>query len=88
MTRIDLRLEKATGAPVCVGSGFVALDIVQGESGSFAATGGSCGNVMAILAWLGWSAHISSGFYPVGMSELRTERHTNTDICTKSRVAR
>lgn len=56
MTRIDLRIKKAKGSPVCVGAGFVALDIVQGESGSFAAAGGSCGNVMAILAWLGWSA--------------------------------
>ena len=60
MTRIDLRIRKAKGLPVCVGSGFVALDIVQGESGSFAAAGGSCGNVMAILAWLGWSARLSS----------------------------
>ena len=60
MTRIDLRIRKAKGSPVCVGSGFVALDIVQGESGSFAATGGSCGNVIAILAWLGWSARLST----------------------------
>ena len=60
MTRIDLRIEKVKGWPGCVGSGFVALDIVQGEAGSFAAAGGSCGNVMAILAWLGWSACLSS----------------------------
>ena len=56
MTRIDLRIEKAKDSPVCVGAGFVALDIIEGESRYFAAAGGSCGNVMSILAWLGWSA--------------------------------
>ena len=56
MTRIDLRIQKAKGLPVCIGAGFVALDIVKGESGTFATAGGSCGNVMAILAWLGWLA--------------------------------
>ena len=60
MTRIDLRLEKTRRAPVCVGAGFVALDVIRGESGSFAATGGSCGNVITILAWLGWRARLSS----------------------------
>ena len=60
MTRIDLRIEKAKGSPLCIGSGFIALDIVQGSAGSFSAVGGSCGNVMAILAWLGWKARPSA----------------------------
>ena len=60
VTRIDLRIQKAKGSPHCIGVGFVALDIIEGESGTFAAVGGSCGNVMAILAWLGWSACASS----------------------------
>lgn len=54
MTRIDLQVTKAGGSR-CWGAGFVAVDIVETEIKEFAATGGSCGNVMAILAWLGWS---------------------------------
>ena len=40
----------------CWGVGFVAMDVVEMQGGRFAAVGGSCGNVMAILAWLGWKA--------------------------------
>jgi sugar/nucleoside kinase (ribokinase family) len=36
--------------------GFIAADIVEGSSEEFVAAGGSCGNVMAILAWLGWKS--------------------------------
>ena len=32
------------------------MDIVEAENGRFAAVGGSCGNVMALLAWIGWRA--------------------------------
>ena len=39
----------------CWGIGFVAMDVVDVEGDRFAAVGGSCGNVMAILAWLGWT---------------------------------
>lgn len=41
---------------ICIGSGFVALDVIV-ESGSEAypiAAGGSCGNVLSILSFLGW----------------------------------
>ncbi len=54
MTRVDLVLKPATSSPVCLGVGFLAADIVQGSAEDFVAVGGSCGNVMAILAWLGW----------------------------------
>jgi fructokinase len=37
--------------------GFVAADIVEGSSEEFVAAGGSCGNVLAILAWLGWKSY-------------------------------
>ena len=60
MTRIDLSLKKARGRPLCIGSGFIALDVVQRGEESFSAVGGSCGNVMAILAWLGWKARPSA----------------------------
>lgn len=37
-----------------MGSGFVAMDVVEGLEATFASAGGSCGNVMALLSWLGW----------------------------------
>ncbi len=42
----------------CWGAGFVAMDVVDVDGEPFAAAGGSCGNVMAILAWLGWGARM------------------------------
>lgn len=56
MKRIGVRIDRAQDGSVCIGCGFVALDIVEGERGHFAAAGGSCGNVMTILSWLGWSS--------------------------------
>jgi sugar/nucleoside kinase (ribokinase family) len=56
MTRIDLQLRPASEGATALGSGFVALDVVDGGQGQFAAAGGSCGNVMTMLAWLGWSS--------------------------------
>lgn len=54
MSRIDLQLKKTSKTPTVLGGGFIALDIVYGREGVFAATGGSCGNVLMALAWLGW----------------------------------
>lgn len=56
MSRIDIQLKKASKSASIVGSGFIALDIVHGREGSFAATGGSCGNILTALAWLGWTS--------------------------------
>src|SRR5260221_11327680 len=56
MSRVDLSLRAIAGHPSCIGVGFVAADIVEGTGEGFVAAGGSCGNVMAILAWLGWNA--------------------------------
>lgn len=45
--------------PICLGAGFIALDVVMNggsNSPSYLTTGGSCGNVMSILAYLGWDA--------------------------------
>lgn len=56
MSRIDIQLVKASKTPSIMGSGFIALDIVYGHDGLFAATGGSCGNVIIALAWLGWNS--------------------------------
>ena len=56
MTNFDLRMDAVSGKPICLGAGFIALDIVKCQFGEFAAAGGSCGNVMSILAWMGWRA--------------------------------
>jgi fructokinase len=56
MTRIDLHLKRAAEGATALGSGFLALDVIDGDLGQFAAVGGSCGNVLTILAWLGWSS--------------------------------
>jgi sugar/nucleoside kinase (ribokinase family) len=56
MNRIDLQLKRATKSASVLGSGFIAIDIVQGQDDLFAATGGSCGNVLLALAWLGWTS--------------------------------
>lgn len=46
--------------PICIGTGLVALDVIissiSHESPKFLA-GGSCGNVLTILSYLGWSAY-------------------------------
>ena len=58
MIRLMDLLSSGHGAS-CWGVGFVAMDVVDVvdvEGDRFAAVGGSCGNVMAILAWLGWTA--------------------------------
>lgn len=57
MTRVDLALRPVTNEPTCIGVGFIAADIVEGSSEEFVAAGGSCGNVLAILAWLGWKTY-------------------------------
>lgn len=54
--RTDLQVRKHSEPLIAMGAGFIALDIVQGRTSTFTSTGGSCGNVMAILAWLGWNA--------------------------------
>jgi hypothetical protein len=54
LMRIDLRLEKPKAGATVVGSGFIALDVIEGDQGEHFAAGGTCGNVLSILAWLGW----------------------------------
>lgn len=63
-------LQKATASPVVVGTGFLPLDLVYRDDkperlNAFA--GGTCGNVLSILGFLGWTG------YPVA-------RHDNSQI--------
>ncbi|AYL95294.1 PfkB family carbohydrate kinase [Mucilaginibacter celer] len=46
--------------PICIGTGLVALDVIMsGISGKVTQflAGGSCGNVLTILAYLGWDSY-------------------------------
>lgn len=46
--------------PVCSGAGYVALDVVingRGEALPYLWAGGSCGNVLTILSYMGWQSH-------------------------------
>jgi fructokinase len=46
--------------PVCIGSGLVALDVVISNNPSVPnqfLAGGSCGNVITILSYLGWDCY-------------------------------
>lgn len=51
-------LSSPPARPRIAGAGLVALDVVLGEGAHEAATfaGGTCGNVLAILSYLGWAA--------------------------------
>ncbi len=57
---VKRRRKSSTKAPVCVGCGFVALDLVfegkEKAEPSFTFAGGSCGNVLTILAYLSWDS--------------------------------
>ena len=57
----SVRLTNPASAQLsCVGSGLVTLDIVvdrESPDQYMVRSGGSCGNVMTILAYLGWSTH-------------------------------
>lgn len=49
-----------SSSPVCVGNGLVALDVIINSQDSNHAqflAGGSCGNVMTILSFLGWQSY-------------------------------
>jgi fructokinase len=47
-------------APIVAGSGLIALDVILNDQAPHEPrlqTGGSCGNVLSILSWLGWESY-------------------------------
>lgn len=56
----DVRVTEAVGRPTAFGAGLVALDLIinADTSPSFQAhAGGTCGNVLTALAYLGWDSY-------------------------------
>ncbi len=45
---------KIVDQPIAMGTGLLALDVILAGGSPIVAAGGTCGNVMAILGWLGW----------------------------------
>lgn len=54
-------MSRKTNHQSCAGTGFIVLDVIRNSVGSSATekrfAGGSCGNVLTILAYFGWDAH-------------------------------
>src|SRR4051812_150070 len=67
------KMKRNGGAPVAVGTGLVALDLVYGPGSDKAAArqyaGGTCGNVMSILAYLGWHSYPIARLRPGAAAE-------------------
>lgn len=76
----------ASPGPVVVGSGLIALDVVINERRKEDPrlwTGGTCGNVLAILSYLGWHAMPVARFGrkdPGARLIFRDLRHWNVDL--------
>jgi len=57
--KLNMQSPNNQGLPICVGTGLVALDVVISSSPDVPAkflAGGSCGNVLTILSYLGWKS--------------------------------
>jgi hypothetical protein len=74
--------------PIVFGTGLVAMDVIlheeDGHSQARLAAGGTCGNVLAILAYLGWESHTIArlGFDPASrrVSDLLTKAGVSMDF--------
>jgi sugar/nucleoside kinase (ribokinase family) len=67
-----------------IGTGFVALDVVvetQTDAAPIIAAGGSCGNVMAILAYLGWDAYPVARIGYGGVADLVRDDLSRAGVC-------
>lgn len=67
--KLEVLLKAPRKRPICVGSGLVALDVIINGSNTEeprVLTGGSCGNVLTILSYLGW---LSAPLARVGKDE-------------------
>jgi fructokinase len=56
MSALIHRIGAPAAGAAMLGAGVISLDVIEGANARFAAIGGSCGNVISILAWMGWQA--------------------------------
>ena len=54
-----MKQQQLNSTPICIGAGLVALDVVitQAQNTTRFYAGGSCGNVLTILSFLGWKSY-------------------------------
>ncbi len=77
---------------ICVGTGLVALDIILNGSPSTPPkyqAGGSCGNVLTILSFLGWASHpiarLAKDSHSVKLINDLKKWRVNTNLLTRTR---
>jgi sugar/nucleoside kinase (ribokinase family) len=77
--------DNATGVTrFAIGTGFIALDVVvepHADEAPIIAAGGSCGNVMAILAYLGWEAYPVARLDHSGVADLVRDDLSRAGVC-------
>ncbi len=72
----------------CVGTGFIVLDVIRNSVGTAATekrfAGGSCGNVLTILAYFGWNANavgrIGDDYVGHELVDDLSKWHVNTNL--------
>lgn len=87
-----IRLKKILkNKPVCVGTGLVALDVILNGTPATPAklcVGGSCGNILSILSFLGWDsmpiARLSKSTATKNMLKDFKSFNVKTDLLTKT----
>lgn len=77
--------------PICIGTGLVALDVILNGSPATPAklcVGGSCGNILSILSYLGWDskpiARLSNSVATKNILKDFKNFNVNTDLLTKT----
>lgn len=78
--------KRTQNQPIAVGAGLVALDVIVNGSPSTPAklcAGGSCGNVLAILSFLGWSSNPIARLNDNAAAEKLLADFSNFSINTK-----
>lgn len=82
----EVKLNNILTKPVCIGTGLVALDVIIGHNSinqSLFLTGGSCGNVLTILSYLGWNTFPIARLSKNVASELLIEDLASWDVSSE-----
>lgn len=86
-----MKINKNIEKPICVGSGLIALDVIINQNSTKPnkiCVGGSCGNVLSILSFMGWNskpiARLSNNHATEIILEDFSKFNVNTDLLTFS----